>query len=127
MIVRCVKISGSSSVQTGDQNAWLTVGKAYVVLAVEQPAGKSPLYRIIGDDSSGKPTLFDSMCFEVEDGAPSAYWRTVETPAGTIKKAPDTWLQPGFWSDVFDGQPAALKQLQEMTDRILGEHSQDGE
>ncbi len=104
MKVKCVSLIDKVTGESADKNDWLTVGDIYSVVFIEKPKGKNDLYRIIGDDAAKKPMLFDSTFFKVISESESE-WVSEMTSSGTYRSGPKEFMVPGFWGNLFDGEP----------------------
>jgi hypothetical protein len=112
MKVICVGIVGpdGSSVK---QDAWLTVGKEYVVLSVNG-RGSTIKYRLLGDDRT-TPALHNAEQFEITSPKiPEDWVFRIYPRASEWVITPSSWAGEGFWTAYFDAD-AAAKSLLEKT------------
>ncbi len=113
MQVKCIKLVDKSTELPVDRNDWLTVGKTYRVIFIEKPKDGESLYRLISDDISKKPVLFDSSLFEVLEGTDDS-WVSEVTQNGTYRCGPIEFMTPGFWANLFDGEPHEISVLKQV-------------
>lgn len=94
MKVRCIK-----------KDAWLTIGKEYLVLGV-YGGGASFKYRLIGDDNY-TPALHDAGLFELISPQIPRDWIFRVYPGAEWEITPAAWATEGFWGAYFDGDVSA--------------------
>lgn len=109
MKVKCINIYNEHTKQYEASNHRLTIGKQYVILAVEIYPGKDVLYRMVGDNPDKSPALHNSSQFEIVSGKLSSNWIVYQFKDGTLILSPKAWQSLGFWEDCYDGDPAALE------------------
>ncbi|WP_444929144.1 hypothetical protein ACJJIF_15030 [Microbulbifer sp. SSSA002] len=118
MKVKCLNLIDKATGKSVDRNDWLTVGQVYTAVFIEKPQDQEKLYRIIGDDISQKPMLFEAVLFEVESG-PDDDWISETTQSGTFRSGPKEFMVPGFWGNLFEGEPAENKAFKEVVARLV--------
>lgn len=78
MKIKCLKIYNEHTKQCEEKSSWITVGKEYIVLAIEIRLNR--VLFLIVSDSNEQPVLQDAIQFEVLN-----------------KRMPSTWqLSPGI-------------------------------
>jgi hypothetical protein len=92
--VRCVK-----------KDAWVTIGKEYLILGIYGQRA-SFKYRLIGDDRH-TPALHDEEIFELSSPEIPDGWIFRAYPASEWEMTPAAWASDGFWTAYFDGDAAA--------------------
>jgi hypothetical protein len=117
MKVKCVKLIDRTTGNPIDRDDWLTVGKSYKVIFIEKPKEGNELFRIVGDDESKKPMLFDVSSFEVLDEVDST-WISETSPSGTLRIGPREFMSPGFWGNLFDGEIKEKKIYEEVVSSL---------
>ncbi|MFK7089356.1 hypothetical protein AAFM71_11130 [Chromobacterium violaceum] len=110
MKVKCINLVDKTTGLSVNRNDWLSVGEVYRVIFIEEPRGGERLYRIIGDDVSRKPMLFDASQFEILDDIRDG-WVSEITSGGTYRSGPVELMIPGFWGALFDGEPYEIEIL----------------
>src|SRR5436190_911081 len=105
MKVRCTK-----SRHDGTRHD-LTVGGVYEVIGIE-----SDWYRLLSD--AGSPLLFEPQIFEVIDPARPEHWVTRKRDGTEYAYAPEL-ARPGFFEDLHDGDPKAVKVFNRYLNRHL--------
>lgn len=108
MKVKCTKIINEHNQKEQETSAWLTMGKEYVVLAIEIYPTKN-LYLIVDDTSNQAPGLHDAKQFEVLSHKVPSNW--VINPGGLeiLTISPEHWQKSTFWEECYDGNPLALE------------------
>jgi len=119
MIVRCTLLRNPITGEQEERSHWLSVGRNYVVLAIDASFGEGIYYRMIGDDLGGGPGLYDSRQFEVVDSAIPTMWIVRGTPDGSVEFGPPEWVEPGFWEAYFDGEATAREQFASRSAEIM--------
>jgi len=89
------------------EDRWLEPGAVYVVLGIygsQEGLG----YRLLGATEPETPAIHPAGLFEVVDPLVSPRWQ-IEVPGdgGSFSFEPEAWTREGFWTDFFDGDPAA--------------------
>ncbi len=109
MKVKCVIVYNSDSTEEDYSNYWLSIGKEYVVLAIEIYPGKDILYRLVGNNENKRPALYDASQFEVVSDKIPSNWTIHQLKCGLLDLSPKAWLTEGFWENFYDLEPEALE------------------
>ncbi|ODB85655.1 hypothetical protein A3194_12540 [Candidatus Thiodiazotropha endoloripes] len=117
MKVKCVKLVDRATGNPVDRDDWLTVGKSYNVVFIEKPKDGSELFRIVGDDASKKPLLFDASSFEILEEVDGS-WVSETSPSGTLRIGPREFMSPGFWGNLFEGEIQEKKIFEEVVSSL---------
>ena len=117
MKVRCVKLLDSRG-NHSEQSPWLTLEKAYHVLAVELDTNGKWLLRLVGDGLNGV-ALFSLDQFEMTSSKIPPSWIIWWRKNGLFELAPEPWTRPGFWEDFYDGKPEARRIFEEERGKII--------
>ena len=116
MRVCCIEVVDSVGKPIAE-SPWLTIGAEYVVLAIlARPQGSVRFAVYHGD---GDMAVWDSRIFSVADDRMPPNWVVGVAPGGELEIGPGRWMEPSFWSDFHDGDPAALATYREELDIIL--------
>ena len=108
MRIKCQKILNERTQHQQESSPWLTIGKEYIVLAIEVYPTKN--YFLLVDDSSNQaPHLHDAKQFEVISHHISSNWRINKGDLDIMTIAPEAWQDPNFWEKCYDGDPSALE------------------
>lgn len=108
MKVKCNKIINEHTQEEQQNSPWLTVGKEYVVLAIEIYTNRT--YFLMVDDSDNKaPGLHDAKQFEVVTHYVPSNWIINPGDLEITTLGPKDWQDPTFWEGCYDGDPAALE------------------
>ncbi len=107
MKVVCERIESPTTGEVLTTSTWLTVGREYDVLEIVAHPGSEVLLRLLGDDSSGGPGLWDSRLFRTSSRTIPASWAVHVNEAGEVHVGPETWQRSGFWEAFYDGDPQA--------------------
>ncbi|WP_147305240.1 hypothetical protein [Alkalilimnicola ehrlichii] len=87
----------------------MTVGNVYHVLTILTEQSGNKWFRVVTSERDGGAQslgLYPAECFEVlTDFRPSS-WRNREIN-GSVEVSPASWQAPGFWEDLYDGDPNA--------------------
>lgn len=123
MRVKCIKILNQTTGQEEARlkNGWITIGKEYLVLAIEISPSRPPWLRIIGDDSGQTPGLESSHQFETVCTRLPSCWQARLDHTGGLDIAPVRWLRPGFWEDYFNGHAEAVAEFKADHAQMLAE------
>lgn len=107
MKIRCIKLLNhlDKSPNPDTRNAWLTVGKEYMVLGIYGD-GATLKYRLIADDNH-TPGLQDADQFEITAPEIPSGWMFHIYQAGQWVMQPSAWVKTGFWEAYFDQDEAA--------------------
>jgi hypothetical protein len=109
MRVLCNRIASPTTGEDLETSAWLSVGREYDVLEVVAYPEGEVLLRLLGDDPSGGPGLWDSRLFTTKSTAMPADWAATVDDAGALHLGPAKWQRDGFWEAFFDGDPDAIR------------------
>jgi hypothetical protein len=108
MKIKCKQIINEQTQQSQDTSPWLTLGKEYVVLAIEVYKSKN-LYLLVDDSSNQSPGLHDAKQFEVLSHTIPSNWIVNPGELELVTIGPKAWSEPGFWEDCYDHDPKALE------------------
>lgn len=107
MKVRCKKIYNEHTKEYEESSSWLTVGKEYVVLAVEVRQDK--VLFLVASDSNKQPVLQNAIQFEVLNKNIPSNWKIAPEGLALFTIEPAAWQVPGFWEDCHNHEPKALE------------------
>ncbi len=108
MKVKCTKIINEHTQKEQETSPWLTMGKEYVVLAIEIYSTKN-LYLIVDDTSNKAPGLHDAKQFEVLSHKVPSNWVINPGSLEILTISPEDWQKSTFWDECYDGNPLALE------------------
>ena len=100
MKVRCVKLLDARG-EPQEKSPWLTIGKIYVVLAVELSLTGRWMFRVVSDGANGV-ALFPLDSFEIVTANLPPNWIISWKSNGFFQIAPETWMEAGFWERFYD-------------------------
>ena len=107
MKVKCIKIINEHTKAEQEKSSWLTIGKEYVVLAIEMYTNKN--YFLLVDDSENKaPGLHDTKQFEVVSHSIPSNWQINVGDLEVTTLGPKAWQDPTFWERCYEGDELAL-------------------
>jgi hypothetical protein len=109
MRVLCRRIESATTGAGLERSPWLTVGREYDVLEIVAQPGREVLFRLLGDDATGGPGLWDSRLFTAASTDLPSHWVASVDGNGIIRIGPEAWQREGFWEAYFDGDPAAVR------------------
>jgi hypothetical protein len=126
MIVRCTRIIDDTGRPSADHPS-VSVGKEYVVLAMEAIPGRGMFLRVLENIAVDRghalyAILWPAAMFEVVSSRVSARWCvkiTIIGGGGHVEIAPDTWLRDGFWDDVIEDSPMSEAAREEYQQEII--------
>lgn len=101
------------------KDAWLTLGKEYIVLGV-YGRGATFKYRLIGDDGR-TPALHNAELFELTSSRIPGDWIFKVYPNKEWAITPAAWATHGFWTAYFDGDAAAKAIFTQVLSALLTE------
>lgn len=107
MKVKCIKIYNEHTKEYQEKSAWLTVGKEYIVLAIEIRRDK--VLFLIASDSNEQPVLQNAIQFEVLSKKIPSTWKIFPGVLEIFTLEPKSWQEPGFWDECYNHDPAALE------------------
>lgn len=107
MKVKCINIYNEQKKEYQEKSAWLTVGKEYIVLAIEVRQDK--VLFLIASDSNEQPILQDAVQFEIVNKKIPSTWQFSPGVIELLTIGPQAWQKPGFWEDCYNHEPAALE------------------
>jgi hypothetical protein len=105
--VRCIKIINEHNGKEQGTNEWLTVGKDYIVLAIEIYPTKN-LYLIV-DDSNQIPGLHDAKQFEILSHKIPSNWIINPGDLEILTISPEAWQKPTFWEECYEGNLSTIE------------------
>ena len=108
MKVRCQRIITEHTQQQQDTSPWLTIGKEYIVLAIEIYSTKN-LYLLVDDSSNQAPGLHDAKQFQVVTHHVPSNWEINPGDVEVVTIGPKAWQKSSFWEECYDGAPKALE------------------
>lgn len=124
MRVRCVKIINPATLEVDASSAWVRVGDEYVVLEMMSSTGRKFSLRILhADNSTG---IWESEMFVGTDPSIPSNWVARISEGGGLRMGPQRWLEPGFWDQYFDDEPAAAEAYEQELAIILAESNRTG-
>jgi hypothetical protein len=107
----------------------LTVGKKYVVLAVEfydrltstfsQSIGDFTLYRI--KDNDGVVIPFPAKIFEIESEKLPTCWVVYKHKNDSYSILPSIWARVGFWEDYYNDEDTAVEEFIKAEKELLSQ------
>lgn len=109
MRVKCINIFNQFTKKFVSTSNSLTIGKEYLVIALEINSEKRLFYRILNDDPRGDSALYESSQFKIVSDIIPSNWRVTQHEAGTITFSPSAWRVLGFWEDFYEYNPEAKK------------------
>jgi hypothetical protein len=107
MKVKCIKIYNEHTKEYQAKSAWLTIGKEYIVLAIEVRQDKVSF--LIASDSNEQPVLQSALQFEILNKKIPTTWQISPGVIELFTIGPKAWYEPGFWEDCYNHDPAALE------------------
>jgi hypothetical protein len=107
MKVRCKQIINEHTQQQQAASPWLTIGKKYIVLAIEVYPTKN-LYLLVDDSSNQAPGLHDARQFEVTSHAIPSNWVINPGDLEVVTIGPKAWQESDFWEACYNGNSIAL-------------------
>lgn len=108
MKVKCQQIINEHTQQRQETSEWLTIGKEYIVLAVEVYPTKN-LYLLVDDSSNKVPGLHDAKQFQVLSSYIPSNWVVNPGDLEILSIGPKVWQEPTFWENCYDGDSSALE------------------
>lgn len=102
------------------EDAWFTLNREYLVLAVSADPGRAVNLRIIADDRR-TPVLVSSEMFMTLDESIPITWTVKISEGGLLDLAPKRWHEVGFWESFFDRDPEAERIFDEEVELIQAE------
>jgi hypothetical protein len=108
MKVKCIKIYNENTKQYQNSSSWLTIGKEYIVLAIEVFPDEVR-YCLVGDNQDKSPGIYHASQFEVTSKKIPSNWNTHFGTLNLLSIEPKSWCEPGFWEDCYNQEPAALE------------------
>lgn len=122
MKVKCIKIYNEQAKEFQKSSSWLTIGKEYIVLAIEVRQDK--VLFLIASDSNEQPILQNAIQFEVINKKMPTTWQIAPGFLELFTVGPKSWQKPGFWEDCYDHEPKALE-IYKREARIIYEEEND--
>lgn len=108
MKVKCLKIINEHTQQQQDTSHWLTVGKEYIVLAIQVFPTKN-FYLLVDDSSNQDPHLHDAKQFAVLSHHIPSNWTVNPGDLEVVSIGPKVWQEPTFWESCYDGDQESLE------------------
>ncbi|MGB6976175.1 MAG: hypothetical protein WBE18_01770 [Gammaproteobacteria bacterium] len=109
MKVKCTKFYNEQTKQYQDTSSWLTIGQEYVVLEILIKPEKEIIYRLVGDNKTEMPALYDARQFEIVSGKIPESWIIKQFSSGNFIFSPNPWRKSGFWENCYNGDLTALE------------------
>lgn len=103
----------------------LTIGREYIVLALEFYDSKLPfcnavgdfvVYRILGNDGIVMP--YPAKIFEITSEIIPSIWVTFRKPGGMYSILPRNWARDYFWDDFYNDEYQAVEEFKKEVERI---------
>jgi len=129
MKVKCIDLKRQNH---NDRMPGLTLGKEYVVLAIEfldksslnyshysNSLGDFIIYRVEDDDGVVIP--YPSKLFEITSNKLPSCWVSFDKNDGSYSILPSTWTRPYFWDDFYNDEPNALSDFRKAQENIYSE------
>ena len=120
MKIRCVRQLDERTGAQIERSTWLTVGAVYHVLEIVVSEVGTIKFRLLGDDK-WTPALHLSTQFELVSGLIPACWAVQFGLDGSLKLAPNMWMDRGFWERYFDGSTRERQIFEDTYKAILTE------
>lgn len=108
MKVKCIKIINEHTNEEQQVSPWLTIGKEYIVLAIEVFAKKT-LYLIVDDSNNQAPGLHDAKQFQITSRHIPSNWKINQGDLEIVTLGPKAWQEPTFWDSCYDGDTKGLE------------------
>ena len=120
MIIKCKKIiSPTTKEDLGKSSTWLTVGKEYVVLALQWDR-KFGILAMIQADCYNEPVFIPLEGFEIISQKIPGSWKGEIDEYGTFEVMPKSWLYDEFLQELEDQTQNTMKLFEEES-RIIYE------
>ncbi|MDR3491909.1 MAG: hypothetical protein P4M12_07715 [Gammaproteobacteria bacterium] len=107
MKIKCIKIYNEQTKEYQEKSSWITVGKEYIVLAIELRLDIVSF--LIQSDSNDQPVLQNVSQFEIITKKIPTNWKISPGTLELLTIGPISWREAGFWEDCYDGKPSALE------------------
>jgi len=107
MKIKCIKIYNEHKQTYEEKSAWLTIGKEYIVLAIEIYQDKVSF--LIASDSNEQPVLQNAVQFEILTKKIPTNWQIAPGVIELFTIGPKSWRELGFWEDCYEHEPKALE------------------
>jgi hypothetical protein len=117
MKVKCIclhDVSGKSQ----EKSAWLTIGKVYHALEINQNSNKKWMIRLVGDGLNGA-ALFPLEEFEIVTHKLPDSWIIKWGKEGFFRLTPEPWSHAGFWERFYDKDPDAMRVFEREKGKII--------
>jgi hypothetical protein len=108
MKVKCLKIYNEHTKKYENESPWLTVGKEYLILAIEVYNNRV-LYLLVGDNTDNSPSLQNALQFEIISEKIPKNWELISGNLCLFILGPKVWRNVGFWESCYNNDPAALE------------------
>lgn len=113
MKVKCIDVKKPNK----DSNfRGLTVGKEYIVLAVEFYNNTSIFSNSVGDfaifrleDDNGTVIPYPAKLFEITSGRMPKFWVCYTNDGISYELLPSRWARRNFWDDFYNDEPNTIK------------------
>lgn len=128
MKVKCIKIYNGYKKQFVNSSDWITIGKEYIVLEIDisiKQKGGEVSYRMLNDNPSNEPALFQAFQFELVSEKISSNWKVFQFKDDSILFRPAVWHRQGFWEDFYDGKRSAVNEYIREASVIVKEEGGD--
>jgi hypothetical protein len=122
MKIRCMRQIDERTGAPIERSPWLTVGDIYHVLEIVVSERGVIKFRLLGDDKR-TPALHLSMQFELVSGFIPACWAVRFEADGSLKLAPNTWTERGFWERYFEGSARERQIFEDTYKAIIAEEA----
>lgn len=107
MKVKCIKIYNEHKQEYEEKCSWLTIGREYIVLAIEIRQNK--VLFLIPSDSNEQPVLENAIQFEILSKKIPTSWQITPGMIELFTIEPKSWREPGFWEECYNHEPKALE------------------
>ena len=108
MKIKCIKIYNEHTKEYQEKGSWLTIGKEYIVLAIEIYCNRVE-YLIVDDSNDKTPGLHQAEQFELISGVIPKNWEIMVGSIELFVIGPKAWRAIDFWNDYYEGKTSTLE------------------
>lgn len=119
MKVVCRKLKSATTGDELSSSPWLTIGREYLVLAIEASPSRGVSFLVDGDQPG--PTYWDAALFELASSHVPSVWVSALDESGALTLAPAEWQSAGYWESYFDKMPDAVGAFESARAALLAE------
>jgi hypothetical protein len=119
MKVVCRQLKSATTGEALTSSPWLTIGREYLVLAIEADPSRGVSFLVEGDQPG--PTYWDAALFELAASHVPSLWVSALDESGALTLAPAEWQSNGFWERYFDKVPDAVSVFESARAALLAE------